>query len=136
MRRPTRRRFLKSLAVAPLLPAAAQAPPLPTPPPAAEAAPSPSPTPTPTPEATPLALALAEAVRHRFGDALSAEDLAQVAKSIDGNLRSAARLRERVRQGNADEPVTRFEARPAPAPPPPAPPAPRAPRARRRRPRR
>jgi hypothetical protein len=120
MSTPARRRFLKSLAVAPLLPAAAQAPP------------SPLPTAPPV-DASPLALALAEAARQRFGAALGAEELAEVAKGIDGNLRSAARLRDRLRQGNADEPVTRFEARPAPWTPPPAPPAPRT---RRRRPRR
>jgi|SRR5688572_7319531 hypothetical protein len=125
-----RRRFLKSLAAAPLLPAAAQLPPA-SPPPSAEPPPSPAP-----PGATPVALALAEALRHRFGADLSAEDLAEVAKGIDGNLQSAARLRQRLRQGNADEPVTRFEARPTAWAPPPAPPAPRPRTRRRRRPRR
>jgi hypothetical protein len=123
-----RRRFLKSLAVAPLLPAAAQAPPAPAP--AAEA-----PRPSPSPGApTALALALAEAVRHRFGGAaLTADDLAEVAKGIDGNLQAASRLRERLSQGNADEPVTLFEARPTPfqAPPPPLPARPRRRRTRR-----
>lgn len=125
-----RRGFLKSLAVAPLLPAAAQAPPaMPTPP-------APDPMPTPSPSASPggpgpMAWALTEAVRHRFGAELTAEELAEVAKGIDGNLQAASRLRERLRQGNADEPVTLFEARPTPYVPPPAP-APARSRRRRR----
>lgn len=127
-----RRGFLKSLAVAPLLSAAAQVPQ------AVPAPPAPDPTPSPSPSAspggpTPVALALTEAVRHRFGAELTADELAEVASGIDGNLQAAARLRERLRQGNADEPVTLFEARPTPYV---APPAPAPPRSRRRRPRR
>jgi hypothetical protein len=129
-----RRRFLTSLAAAPLLPAAALIPQVPPP----AAVPEPTPTPSPSPSASPggpsaAALALTEAVRHRFGAALTAEDLAEVAAGIDGNLQAAARLRERLRQGNADEPVTLFEARPSPHL---APPAPAPARARRRRTRR
>ena len=131
MRTTPRRGFLKSLAVAPLLPAAVQVPQATPEPPAAT--PSPSPSPSASPGPTPLALALAEAVRQRFGAELNAEDLAEVATGIDGNLQAASRLRERLRQGNADEPVTLFEARPTPYVPPPAPvPA----RSRRRRTRR
>jgi hypothetical protein len=132
MRTTARRGFLKSLALAPLLPAAAQAPPAPPTPVAQDAMPTPSPSPSPGGPG-PLALALTEAVRHRFGAALTAEDLAEVATGIDGNLQAAARLRERLRQGNADEPVTLFEARPSPHL---APPAPAPARARRRRTRR
>jgi hypothetical protein len=122
-----RRRFLKSLAVAPLVPSAAALVP--------QAAPTPAPpTATPSPSASPdapgpMAWALTEAVRQRFGAHLTAEELAEVAKGIDGNLQTASRLRDRMRHGNADEPVTLFEARPAAS----APPAPAAPPARSRR---
>jgi hypothetical protein len=133
MRKTARRGFLKSLAVTPLVPGAAAAlvPQVPSSP-----APSPAPPPsTPSPSASPsgpgpMAWALAEAVRHRFGAQLTAQELAEVAKGIDDNLQAATRLRDRLRLGNADEPVTLFQARPAPvvaeAPPPP-------PRAKRRR---
>ena len=98
-----RRTFLKAMAAAPLLPAAltdiatAQTPP---------------PTPSPTPDApAPMAKALAEAARHRFGAHLGPGDLEEIEKVIDGNLKASERLRA-VKLGNADEPVTIFEARP------------------------
>jgi hypothetical protein len=114
MRKTARRGFLKSLAVTPLVPGAAALLPQVTP------APSPAPPPTtPSPSASPggpgaMAWALAEAVRHRFGAQLTAQELAEVAKGIDDNLQAATRLRDRLRLVNGDEPVTLFQARPAP----------------------
>jgi hypothetical protein len=58
-----------------------------------------------------VAEALAEAVRHRYGVQLAAGDLEEIKKAIDGNLRAAERLKA-LKLGNADEPVTRFEALP------------------------
>jgi hypothetical protein len=104
----TRRRFLRSLAAAPLLPGslAPQTPvvaPTPTPPPA----PSPSPSGSPSPSAQ----TLAELVRQRYGNQLDAEAMVEVEKGIEANIRAAERLRS-VKLGNADEPVTVFQARP------------------------
>jgi hypothetical protein len=103
-----RRSFLKSLAAAPLLPAAlTQTAPNPPQPP------SPTPAPSPSPEVPgPVALALAEAARHRFGAHLEPGDMEEIKKAIQGNLQAAERLR-RVVLGNADEPVTTFSARPS-----------------------
>ena len=70
-----------------------------------------------------MAWALTEAVRHRFGAQLTTEELAEVAKGIEANLQAASRITDRMRHGNADEPVTRFEAQRPPAAAAPAPPA-------------
>ena len=97
-----RRGFLKSLAVVPLAPAALgpQAP-------AAAAAPGAA-----------VARALTGAVKLQYGARLDAADLEAVEKEIARSLERAEKLQRRVRLGNADEPVTRFEARPpSPAPP-------------------
>jgi hypothetical protein len=100
-----RRAFLKAMAGAPLLPAALV-------PVAFAQAPSPAPTPVASPDApAPMAQALAEAARQRFGAHLGPGDLEEIAKTIDGNLKAAERLRV-LALGNADEPVTVFEARP------------------------
>ena len=103
-----RRRFLKSLATAPLLPAViadAQTPA------AAQPAPSPSPVPAPSPEADPVAGALTEVVRLRYGAHFDgSDDLAVVREEIARNLQGAARLRS-LGLRNADEPVTVFSAR-------------------------
>jgi lipoprotein-anchoring transpeptidase ErfK/SrfK len=99
--RPTRRAFLGALAAAPLAPAAVSAqtpPPSPTPPPSGSAA---------------VAEALVEAVKREFGAYLDAADLDAVKKQIEHGLDTASRLRQAARLGNADEPVTRFEALPA-----------------------
>jgi hypothetical protein len=99
MRTP-RRGFLGSLLATPLLPAAIAAP---------QAAPAPpQPPPTPSPSPSPSAQALAEVVRQRWGAQLTPEDLDEVRRTIDGNLKAAERLRA-VKLGNADEPVTRFD---------------------------
>jgi hypothetical protein len=115
-----RRSFLKSLAAAPLLPAAlAQVAPNPPQPPS----PSPGPTPSPSDAPSPMAEALAEAARHRFGAHYQPGDHDEVRKAIHGNLQAADRLRK-VKLGNADEPVTLFAAQP-PGAVPRAQPAPR-----------
>jgi hypothetical protein len=103
-----RRGFLKSLALAPLAPAALgpQAAPAPAPAPPPAAAPAP-----PTGQEA-VAEALAEAVKREFGAHLDDAGLVAVKKELTRNLESAARLRQAARLGNADEPVSRFEARP------------------------
>ena len=63
-----------------------------------------------------VAEALAEAVKREFGAHLDAAELEAVKKELARNLESAARLRQAARLGNADEPVSRFEARPPAAP--------------------
>jgi hypothetical protein len=119
-----RRRVLRSLASAPLLPAAwahAQVAPVPSPsvtPPVPSTSPA-SPAASPSPAAPdPVAEALADVVRQRYGSQLGAEDLAEVRKVIEQNLSAADRLKQ-VRLGNGDEPVTLFQAEPpgAAAPP-------------------
>ena len=111
-----RRSFLKSLAAAPLLPAAlAQVAPNPPTPP--------SPSPPPADAPSPMAESLAEAARHRFGAHFEAGDMDEIRKAIHGNLQAADRL-HKVKLVNADEPETRFEAQP-PGATPRAQPAPR-----------
>jgi hypothetical protein len=97
-----RRRFLKSLAVAPLVPALA---PPPTPAPAAPSG----------HEA--VAEALAEVVKREFGAHLDAAELEAVRKELARGVERAERLRKAARLRNADEPVSRFEARPPEARP-------------------
>jgi hypothetical protein len=103
-----RRSFLKALAAAPLVPAAfAQAPA-----PAPAAAPTPTPTPAPTDAPGPVAQALGQAVRQRYGSQLEPADFTEIDRGIEQNLQAADRLKSAVKLGNADEPVTLFEARP------------------------
>ncbi len=97
-----RRGFLKSLALAPLAPAALAPQTAPAPPPEA---------PSPAGDAA-VAEALTEAVKRQFGAHLDDAELEAVRKELTRNLESAARLRQAARLGNADEPVSRFEARP------------------------
>jgi hypothetical protein len=107
----SRRRFLRSLAAAPLLPTAlSQAP---TPPSPAPLIPSPSPSPP-----GPVAQALGEVVRVRYGSQLEEADLAEIRKGIEENLQAADRLRKAVKLGNGDEPINIFRPRVAPPPPP------------------
>jgi hypothetical protein len=97
-----RRGFLKSLALAPLAPAAL----------APQAAPPGPPGALPlTPDAA-VADALAEVVRREFGAHLDAAELEAVKKELARNRESAALLRQSAGLVNADEPVTRFDARP------------------------
>ena len=98
----SRRGFLKALAVAPVARGAlgSQSPP---PPAGTPAAVSPSDS---------VSEALAEAVRRQFGAHLDAAELEQVRRELERNRSAAERLRAATRLVNADEPVTRFEARP------------------------
>ena len=110
----SRRRFAKTIAVAlvaaPALAASAQ-----TTPPATEpkAPPQPSPTPAQTPQGppppSPLALAYFEVARLRFGASLSPEQLEAVKRDLEGNVRTAERLRA-SKLKNSDEPDFVFEA--------------------------
>jgi hypothetical protein len=95
--RPSRRAFLGALATGPLVAGAL---------PAQEPA-------SPDAGAEAVAAALTEAVRQRYGGDLDAEELEAVRKQIRQGLEAAERLRAASRLANADEPVTRFEARPA-----------------------
>ena len=124
----SRRRFLRSLAAAPLLPTALSASPAPAPPSPAPATPSPTPTtpsptvPVPSPSPSPpgpVAQAVGEVVRIRYGSQLEEADLAEVRKGIEDNLQAADRLRKAVKLGNGDEPVNIFHPRLAPPAPPP-----------------
>jgi len=54
-------------------------------------------------EPSPLAKALAEAVRVRYPDRFSADDLTAITRSIDGRLRAIERLYQTALT-NADEP--------------------------------
>ena len=123
----SRRRFLRSLAAAPLLPTALSASQAPAPPPPAPATPPPTPaTPSPTVPAPspspsppgPVAQALGDVVRIRYGSQLEEADLAEVRTGIERNLQSADRLRKAVKLGNGDEPINVFHPRLAPPPPP------------------
>jgi hypothetical protein len=59
-----------------------------------------------------VAEALAEAVRRQFGAHLDAHELEAVKKELARNLDGAVRLVQAAQLRNADEPVSRFEARP------------------------
>ena len=80
-----------------------------------KAPPNPQPTPTPAqapqgpPKPSPLAEAYAEAARLRFGEHLSAEQLEAVKRDLEGNVRTADRLRSFKLQ-NSDEPDFVFSA--------------------------
>jgi hypothetical protein len=75
-------------------------------PPATRQAPAP-PNPQPTPQAatqpSPVAEAYAEIARLRFGGKLSPEDLTRMTRDMEGNVRTAERLRAFTLK-NADEP--------------------------------
>ncbi len=55
-------------------------------------------------------------MRREFGRHLDAAELDAVKAELTRNLEAATRLRQAVKLANADEPVTRFEARPSAAP--------------------
>jgi hypothetical protein len=71
--------------------------------------PQPSPTPTTAQKPSPVAEAYAEVARARFGEHTTPEQLEQIKKDIEGNLRSAERLRVAVLK-NSDEPDFIFSA--------------------------
>ena len=107
-----RRGFLKSLALAPLAPAALSPQAVPAPAPA----PPPAAAPIPPTGHTAVAEALTEAVKREFGAHLDTAELDAVKKELTRNLESAARLRQAAKLVNADEPASRFEARPPASP--------------------
>jgi len=63
----------------------------------------PPPLPTQQPEPSPLARALAEAIRLRYGDRLSGDDLKTITQGIEARLQGVERL-YRVALTNGDEP--------------------------------
>ena len=109
-RRASRRSFTKAMAVAVLsAPAIAASVSAQTPPASKEpkAPPNPQPTPAqaqqqPQPP-SPVALAYAEIARLRFGEHLNAEQLESVKRDLEGNVRTAERLRA-FKLKNSDEP--------------------------------
>ena len=78
-------------------------------PPTKQAPAPPNPAPTPTPKPSPLAEAYGEVAQARFGDKLTPEQLTQVKRELEGNVRTADRLRA-VKLQNADEPDFVFAA--------------------------
>ena len=111
----SRRRFTKALATAAFIAAPALAAPAQTPPATAEPKAPPQPQPTPAqppqgpPAPSPLALAYAEVARQRFGASLTPEQLEAVKRDLEGNVRTAERLRT-SRLKISDEPDFVFEA--------------------------
>ena len=110
----SRRRFTKTLTAAfiaaPALAANAQTPPATSEP---KAPPQPQPTPAQQtqgpPAPSPLALAYFEVARRRFGERLTTEQLEAVKRDLEGNVRTAERLRQ-SKLKNSDEPDFVFEA--------------------------
>ena len=104
--RTSRRQFTKTIAAAiasaPLVASRLSAQ---TPPATKQAPAPPNPQPTPPPQAapSPVAEAYAEVARLRFGEKLGAEELARMKRDIEGNVRTAERLRA-SKLKNADEP--------------------------------
>ncbi|MDQ1611152.1 MAG: hypothetical protein QOG00_1083 [Pyrinomonadaceae bacterium] len=106
--RTSRRRFAKTIAAAivsaPLVSATLSAQ---TPPATKQAPAPPNPQPTPTQAApqppSPVTEAYAEVARLRFGDKLTPAELARLKRDIEGNVRTAERLRAFALK-NADEP--------------------------------
>jgi hypothetical protein len=115
--RASRRRFAKTLAAAALAAPAALAAHAQTPPATGEPAspPNPQTTPTPAPQQpapprpSPLAEAYGEVARLRFGEHLTPEQLQAVRRDLEGNVRTAERLRA-FKLKNSDEPDFAFEA--------------------------
>jgi hypothetical protein len=72
--------------------------------------PTPSPTPSPTPRRpSPIALAYFEVAKERFGKYMTAEQLEQVKRDLEGNVRTAERF-SAVKLQNGDEPDFVFSA--------------------------
>src|SRR3954464_9108819 len=109
--RTTRRQFTKSVATTLLAaPIAASLAKAQTPAKPKEPTAPPNPQQTPAPQKpSPLAEAYAEVARQRFGEKWTPEQLEQVKKDVDGNLRTAERLRA-VKLQNSDEPDFTFGA--------------------------
>ena len=69
----------------------------------APAPPNPQPTPAPQTPPSPVAEAYAEVARLRFGEKLTPDELTRLKRDIEGNVRTAERLRT-FKLKNADEP--------------------------------
>ncbi|GBC76629.1 hypothetical protein HRbin08_00091 [bacterium HR08] len=108
-RRATRRHFLKTMAVTAICPPALALPKAAKEGDALRTTPPQQPQQPLTPSAA--AEALGQLVRARYGQFLTAEQLAEVVRQIERNLRSAERLRS-VALTNADEPDLVFRAMP------------------------
>jgi hypothetical protein len=112
---PSRRRFAKTLAAAVLAAPAAVAANAQTPPATSEPKAPPQPQPTPgqqtqgPPPPSPLALAYAEVARQRFAERLKTEQFEAVKRDLEGNVRTAERLRA-SKLKNSDEPDFTFSA--------------------------
>jgi hypothetical protein len=108
----SRRQFAKSVAAtlvaAPLAASFVKAQTPTTKPKEATAPPAPQPAPAPQ-KPSPLAEAYAEVARTRFGEKLTPEQLEQIKKDLDGNVRTAERLRA-IKLKNGDEPDFIFTA--------------------------
>lgn len=107
--KPSRRQFARTMtaalvAAAPLASSLAEAQ---TPAKPKEPAAPPNPQPTPQQQQpqqpSPIAEAYAAVARARFGDKLNPEQMEQVRKDLEGNVRTADRLRA-VKLKNSDEP--------------------------------
>ena len=103
----SRRQFARTIAAALVAaPLAATTLSAQTPPAASKQAPAPpNPQPTPAPQTppSPVADAYAEVARLRFGEKLTPDELARLKRDIEGNVRTAERLRA-FKLSNADEP--------------------------------
>jgi hypothetical protein len=104
----SRRQFAKKVSAAllsaPLAASLAQGQTPPTKPKEGVAPPNPQPSTTTTPQKpSPLAEAYAEVARTRFGDKVTQEQMEQIKKDLEGNVRNAERLRA-VKLKNEDEP--------------------------------
>lgn len=108
----SRRQFAKSVATtliaAPIAASLVTAQTPTTKPKEATAPPSPQPAPSPQ-KPSPLAESYAEVARVRFGEKLNSEQLEQLKKDMDGNVRTAERLRA-IKLKNGDEPDFVFSA--------------------------
>jgi len=105
--RTSRRQFARTIAAALVaVPLAATTLSAQTPPAASKQAPAPpNPQPTPAPQTppSPVAEGYAEVARLRFGEKLTPDELARLKRDIEGNVRTAERLRA-FKLKNADEP--------------------------------
>ncbi|HEX8709760.1 MAG TPA: hypothetical protein VF723_16080 [Pyrinomonadaceae bacterium] len=105
-KRTTRRRFAKevgaTLVAGPLAASLAKAQ-TPAKTRQAPAPPGPQPTPAQQQKPSPLAEAYAEVARARFGERLTPEQFEQVRKDLEGNVKTAERLRG-FKLNNGDEP--------------------------------
>lgn len=108
--RTSRRRFAQtiaaSIAAVPLAKASLNAQ---TAPAAKEATAPPNPQPAAQPKPSPVAEAYAEVGRLRFGDKLTPTELARMKSDLEGNIRTADRLRA-FKLKNSDEPDFIFTA--------------------------